>query len=275
MLNLRFLLHPVIWAFLIGCCTRSISATDELSRPEKIGYRLVQQHPHNTQHFTQGLVFSSGKLIESTGRYGESAIYSIDPGSDKTSLLAQLGPAYFGEGLAELGGRFFQLSWKEGTGFIYDRQFKLLGRFAYPGEGWGLTTLPTAGGERLAMSDGSPVLRLLDPASMKESGRITVRRGIDPVFNINELEYAQGRIYANIWLTNFIVAIDPDSGQITGYMDFSALVRDMKKPPGWDASEHVLNGIAYDPQSGHFFVTGKCWPALFEIEVERSRPAER
>lgn len=271
----RYLLHLVISALLAFsglCCEASAAASKP---PAQLTYKVVRQLPHNVQNFTQGLVFYEGRLIESTGRYGQSAVYSIDPASGKSLQLAKLQSEFFGEGLAALRDRFFWVSWRERTGFVYDGDFQLLDTFNYTGEGWGLTALRAGGADRLVLSDGSSTLRLLDPSSFKEASRIEVRQGATPIQNINELEYAEGLIYANIWLSNFIIEIDPSSGDVKGYLDLSALVAGMRKPADWNAADHVLNGIAFDPASGHFYITGKCWPVIFEIEIERHPPVDR
>jgi glutaminyl-peptide cyclotransferase len=166
--------------------------------------------------------------------------------------------------LAQAANRWFQLTWKNEQGFIYDSELRKVGDFTYQGEGWGLTY----DGHALIMSDGTPVLQRFDPENFALLGKIRVHADDEPVAQLNELEYAKGRLYANIWQTDRIAVIDPATGSVTGWLDLKSLHERFKLPQDWNPSDDVLNGIAYDPRSSHLFVTGKCWPKLFEIAVE-------
>jgi glutamine cyclotransferase len=222
-------------------------------------YRVVAAYPHDRSAFTQGLLWDRGELIEGTGLYGQSSLRRVDLRTGEVRQVRRLAKEHFGEGVALLGERIYQLTWRGGKGFVYDRDsFELLRSFTYRGEGWGLTT----DGRRLIMSDGTDILRFLDPGSLRETGSLPVRDGAAPVAGLNELEYVKGEIYANIWKSDRIAVISPDSGRVTQWIDLKGILapflRDEKK---------VLNGIAFDPDGNRLFVTGKLWPRLFEIEV--------
>ena len=161
-------------------------------------------------------------------------------------------------------GRIIQLTWKSGLALVYDLKLKAVGRFRYDGEGWGLAY----DGKQLLMSDGSAHIALRRPDTFEVTGGFDVRDGGAPVERLNELEVAHHLLFANVWETDRIAAIDPASGAVRGWLDLAALRQGMRKPDSWDEREHVLNGIAFDPASGHFYVTGKCWPVLFEIAVD-------
>ena len=171
-----------------------------------------------------------------------------------------LSTVYFGEGITLFGRRLFQLTYQSGIGFIYDsKTWSTLGNFHYPGEGWALTH----DDKRLIMSDGSSALRFLDPATLRELSRVVVRDGTRPIANVNELEYIEGEIWANVWQTERIVRIDPRTGQVNSWVDLTGLLKPADRTPDID----VLNGIAYDAAKKRIFVTGKRWPKLYEIRV--------
>jgi glutaminyl-peptide cyclotransferase len=226
-------------------------------------YRIVHEYPHDTHAYTEGLVYVDGKLYESTGLVGHSSLRMTDLKSGRVLKKLALPDPYFGEGLAESGSRWFQLTWKDERGFIYDQDLHRVGSFSYRGEGWGLTF----DGQSLIMSNGTPVLQRFSPADFSLLGTLPVHADDEPIAGLNELEYAGNRIYANIWQTDRIAVIDPATGSVTGWLDMSALHDRFKLPPDWNPVDDVLNGIAFDPHSGHLFVTGKCWPKLFEIAV--------
>ena len=224
------------------------------------GYQVVKVYPHDPQAFTQGLVYLDGFLYEGTGIAGRSALRKIRLDSGEVVQQHRLDPQYFGEGIAVWGNRIAQLTWQSEVGFVYDRAtFKPLRRFSYTGEGWGLTY----DGRRLVMSDGTATLRYLDPATLKETGRLTVRDGAKPVAHLNELEFIKGELYANVWQTERLARISPKTGQVLGWVDLTGLL-DPRDRVGVD----VLNGIAYDAARDRLFVTGKLWPKLFEIRVK-------
>jgi glutaminyl-peptide cyclotransferase len=229
-------------------------------------YRIVRDFPHDRSAYTQGLVFHEGWLYEGTGRYGESDLRKVELESGRVMQRVPLAPRYFGEGITIWQDRIFQLTWRERTAFEYDLEtLQPTGRtFRYSGEGWGLTH----DGKHLILSDGTSVLRFLDPETWQVVRRITVRDGRQRILNLNELEYIEGEIFANIWKQDVLVRISPRTGAVLGWVDMRGL---------WPLEERrdddqVLNGIAYDPPTGRIFVTGKNWPKLFEIELV---PAER
>jgi len=220
---------------------------------------VLATYPHDTDAFTQGLVYADGYFYESTGLYGKSTLRKVEPATGKVVQELKLEDQYFAEGLALYEDQLYQLTWKEHTGFIYDKAFALLGSFSYPTEGWGLTT----DGNSLILSDGSATLYFLDPQTLQTTRTVQVSQGGQPVEQLNELEYIQGEVYANIWYQDVIVRIDPSSGQVLGQIDLSSLREGENAPDPAD----VLNGIAYDTKESRLFVTGKNWPYVYEIAL--------
>jgi glutamine cyclotransferase len=228
----------------------------------KYGYQVINMWNHDPYAFTQGLVFWDGKLLESTGEEGRSSLRRVEPKTGKILKKVDVPLPYFAEGIAVLNGKIYQLTWQHGRGFIYDaRTLERVGDFKYEGEGWGLTT----DGQSLILSDGSSQLRFLDPASFRLTKTITVVDNKAPVDQLNELEWVQGEIYANIWHDQKIAVINPQTGRVTAWIDLTGLMpeSELQDP------EAVLNGIAYDTEGGRLFVTGKLWPRLFEIKVKK------
>ncbi len=230
--------------------------------PSQYSYRVIAQYPHDTTAFTQGLVYADNTLYESTGHYGHSRVIARPLGVIEPRHTHPLADHYFGEGLTLLNNRLYQLSWREQRGFIYrPHDLKLIGSFDYRGEGWGLTH----NGRQLILSHGTDQLSFIDPGSFEVSHRLKVTRQGRPVRLLNELEWVEGLIYANIWLSNDIVMIDPQSGEVVGTVDLTKLVpRNLQH-----SSSNVLNGIAYDQKQRRLLVTGKRWPQLFHIELEK------
>jgi glutamine cyclotransferase len=225
------------------------------------GYKVVHSYPHDTGAYTEGLFYKDGHLYESTGQAGSSTVRKVELRSGETVQRYNLPSQYFGEGIVDWKDRLVQLTWQTQTGFVYDlASFKLQRTFTYPGEGWALTRDE----HHLYMSDGSAVLRVLDPDSLATTGSILVTADGAPVTNLNELEWIKGEIYANVWLTNRVARIDPASGHVVGWIDLDGLL-DVSQLP--DPGNDVLNGIAYDAAHDRLFVTGKCWPKLFEITL--------
>jgi glutamine cyclotransferase len=225
------------------------------------GYEVVAEYPHDPSAFTQGLVISNGELFEGTGLEGESTLRKVDLESGNVLQIRELDEEYFGEGIAILNDRIYQLTWQSGVALVYDADtFELLETFSYDGEGWGLTT----DGQRLIMSDGTDTLVFRDPETFDVTGQVDVRDSGIPVANLNELEYVEGEIWANVWQTDRVARIDPASGQVVGWIDLSGLLSEEERE-AYDVD--VLNGIAYDSKSERIFVTGKLWPKLFEIEL--------
>jgi len=218
----------------------------------------VQIYPHDTTAFTQGLVYDNGILYESTGGFGDSSLRKIN--LEGGTILQQLNlPNYFCEGLTIINNNLIQLTWKSQIGFIYDKEtLALIGNFSYQTEGWGLTF----DGNKLIMSDGSSKLIFLDPLTYQKVGEVNVLDGNTPITSINELQYINGDIYANIWLTQKIAIINPQTGQVKGWIDLTGISQHPVTNP-----DSVLNGIAYDQQTNRLFVTGKNWSNLYHIEL--------
>ncbi len=226
--------------------------------PTQYRVKVIQTYPHNSSSFTEGLVYYGGYLYEGTGLNGKSELQKINLSSGISLKTAALPERYFGEGITILGGKIYQLTWKSRTGFIYSvSTFKQIGSFEYPTEGWGMTH----NGKQLIMSDGTDRIFFLDPKTLKKVKTLQVKLGKAFVFNINELEYIHGKIYANIWQTPWIYIINPTTGQVEGVIDVSPLAMMMPK------SADVPNGIAFDAKNKRLFITGKLWPNLFEIEL--------
>lgn len=229
-------------------------------------YRVVAEYPHDPAAFTEGLAMLNGRLLESTGRYGESRLILRDLTRAAPIAETPLPAQDFGEGATVVGGRIAQLTWQSGVGYLYDFDLKRRGRFNYAGEGWGLTF----DGENLIRSDGSATLHFFSPHDYLEVRALKVHDGKAPVPQLNELEWARGRVYANVWHSSRIAVIAPEDGRVLAWIDLGALEKRLAKPAGWNPQDNVLNGIAYDPVRGHFYVTGKCWPKLFEIAVDEA-----
>ncbi len=228
---------------------------------------VVHTYPHDPRAFTEGLFFLHGFLYESTGLEQHSSIRKVQLETGKVLQQIAIPPQYFGEGIVNWGGRLVSLTWRSHLGFVFDlKTLKLQRQFNYPGEGWALTQ----DGKHLIMSDGTPELRFLDPDTLVETGRLTVTLNGRPLRNINELEWVKGEIYANVWETNWIVRIDPASGQVLGLVNLAGLLGPAEHPVGIDS---VLNGIAYDALHDRLFVTGKNWPTLFEIRLRSTGTA--
>ena len=221
-------------------------------------YSVVKTYPHDTSAFTEGLVYSNGSLYESTGEYGESSLRRVDLETGRVLQEYNLSSDDFGEGLTAVDGALIQLTWANDVGFVYDKNtFAIQRNFSYSDQGWGLTY----DGTSLIMSDGSSTLTYLNPQTFEATRQVTVKDGNQSIVNINELEYINGDVYANIWMTNRIAIINPQSGQVKGWIDLSGIYQ----PTSYDS---VLNGIAYDQQTGRLFVTGKNWPNLYEITIK-------
>lgn len=235
-------------------------AMTDATAPTNYTYEVVAVFPHDPNAFTQGLLFDQGILYEGTGLYGESTLRKVDLTTGAVELQIELPEQFFGEGITIVGDRLFQLTWREGRGFIYDKQsFAKQAEFTYPTEGWGLTT----DGDQLLMSDGSAQIYRLDAATLTLVETINVHDGQEPVVRLNELEFINGVIYANIWQSDRIAQIDPASGAVIGWIDLTGILPAADRTTSTD----VLNGIAYLPDGDRLFVTGKKWPKLFEIRL--------
>lgn len=223
-------------------------------------YEVVNVYPHDPTAFTQGLIYQDGYLYESTGLNGRSSLRKIELETGKVLKKRNINRKYFGEGLASNDGYLFQLSWRAGTGFVYNRDtFALENTFNYSGEGWGLTTYKG----HLIMSDGSSTLRFLNPVHFKEIRQLQVSIDGKPLKKLNELEIVKGKIYANVWRTDQVVIISPVTGRVEGIVNLAGLLDKAES----SLTANVLNGIAYDAAADRLFVTGKFWPSLFEIKL--------
>lgn len=225
-------------------------------------YQVVGTYPHDRGAFTQGLVYLKGVLFETTGLNGSSSLRKVELQTGRVLQKSNLPAQFFGEGMTILGDKIYQVTWQSQKGFVFNLStFELEKEFSYPGEGWGLAT----DGHVLILSDGTNVLRFLDPVSFKLLRSIAVFDRGQPVRNLNELEFIKGEIYANVWQTNTVIRIDPANGNLLGVIDFTGLLT----PDDYRGGRpDVLNGIAYDSASDRLFVTGKNWPKLFEVQLK-------
>lgn len=237
-----------------------LSAPAQAQMPARQTAQIVDEHPHDANAFTQGLFIEDGRLFESTGRVGSSGLRRVDLDSGEVEQSVAIEPPYFGEGSTQIGDRIYMLTWRRETGFIFDAgTLEPTGRFNYDGEGWGLTQ----DGSSLILSDGTAELRWLDPGTFEETRRVTVRLGGRPVRRLNELEWVDGEIWANIWQSDLIVRIDPETGTVTGLIDLGEVIPDAVA----GSLDAVPNGIAWNAETGQIYVTGKLWPALYEIRL--------
>lgn len=224
-------------------------------------YEIINSYLHDKEAFIQGLFYKDGYLYEGTGLKGKSSLRKVNLESGKIEKIHHLENKYFGEGITIFEDKIYQLTWKANTGFVYNLDFEIIDQFYYKTEGWGLT----ANSEELIMSDGSSKLYFFNPETFKKTREITVTKKGKEITNINELEYIEYKIYANIWQEDYIVIIDPESGRVSGIVDLEGLIN----PENYDYEINVLNGIAYDNKKERLFVTGKLWPRVFEIEIEK------
>lgn len=255
MIRGMFTLAPLI----LAACAQAEAPVQAPLEPPTYGYRVVNTYPHDPNAFTQGLIFLDGQLYESTGLVGRSTIRRVNLEDGRVLQAVEIPPGLFGEGIVNWGSQIISITWRDGVGFRWDRQsLRRLGEFRYGGEGWGLTQ----NGREIVMSDGSSMLRFLDPDTLRERRRIRVTAAGAPVENLNELEWVSGEIFANVWMTSLIARIDPATGNVTGWIDLSPLAAQTRA-----MEDNVLNGIAYDPETDRLFVTGKNWPRLYEIDL--------
>lgn len=251
---------PLVLAFVAMIVAHDARA--DAIAPTKLRYEIVSMHAHDVGAFTQGLAFWGDELLESRGGIGASAI-TLGTVAGAVRKRRDLARAHFGEGVAVAGDRALQLTWQSGRALAYDRELKPVGEFRYHGEGWGLAH----DGAHWITSDGSDRLTWRRERDFGIAREVRVRDRGRPVRQLNELEFADGRIYANVWHSDRVAVIDPVSGAVEAWIDFSALRKGFAKPPGWDEREHVLNGLAWHAKTGRWFVTGKCWPVLYEIRL--------
>ncbi len=259
----KVLIHISLLTLLAACGARTRQNPTNPSQPlepKTYGYTIKKSYPHATDSYTQGLLFDEGILWEGTGQNGASRLLKHNLESGTTERVAHLGRSEFGEGIAILGEELFQLTWMNNTAYIYDRKSgKQTRTLRYPGEGWGLTS----DGKSLYLSDGSATIRRLNPTTFAREGAIVVTLRGEPLEYINELEWVNDRIWANVYMTDYIVQINPRTGVVEGLINLEGLLPEKERTPHTD----VLNGIAYDPASDRIFVTGKNWSKLYEIEL--------
>ena len=250
-------------SIILACAPAPASSIAAQRKPAPVqSYKVVATFPHDTSSFTQGLVFASdGQLYESTGLEGESTLRRVDIATGQTLQKIDVPSQYFAEGLAMVGDELLQLTWRHKLGFVYDRKtFKQKRTFSYKTEGWGIAYDGTS---NLVMSDGSDTLTFLDPKSLAVAKTLRVMDAGRPVSNLNELEWIEGEIWANIWMTDRIARISPRTGEVNAWIDLSSLYPVSQRMPPAD----VMNGIAYDKATRRIYITGKRWPRLYQIIV--------
>lgn len=243
-----------------GNDTVNVARNGHHAEPKLYTFRVVAEHPHSTSNYTQGLQFIDGIMWEGTGQHGESKLLKTDLESGRTEIVAELPQHEFGEGITVLNDKIYQLTWTNNVVHIYDRQTgKKIKNVRYSGEGWGLTT----DGTMLYMSNGSERIFRIEPGDFARKSAFTVTLRGEPLKYLNELEWIEGKIWANIYTLDQIVIIDPQTGVVEGIVNLRGLLPDSERTPSTD----VLNGIAYDAATGRIFVTGKNWSKLYEIEL--------
>ena len=254
------LLWLTILITLFGCQKLGQSSTVAEEKASVCTYEIVETYPHDPKAFTQGLIYDRGDLYESTGLNGQSTVRKVDLETGEVLQIEDLAERYFGEGLTLWQDRLIQLTWVSKTGFVYDREtLEQIDTFTYPTQGWGLTH----DGKKLILSDGSNVLYFLDPDTFETVGQIEVTENDTPVEKLNELEFVNGEIWANVWMSDRLARIDPETGKVKGWIDLTGIY----EPKTADRQNAVLNGIAYDEQEDRLLVTGKLWSKLFEIDT--------
>ena len=260
--------HILLFSLILlttGCSLESSAVSPYTFRGAPLdGYGIVDVYPHDPGAFTQGLLIHDGRLYEGTGQFGRSTLRELDLETGEIIRHVSLPASRFGEGIAAVGDSLFQLTWRSETSYVYNSEtFDKLGELHYEGEGWGLTY----DGSHLILSDGTDVLRFLDPATFLVVETLQVWDDSGALHGLNELEYIDGEIYANVLPSDLIARISPETGQVTGWIYLQGLLTDEEKQ-----NTDVLNGIAWDPEERRLFVTGKNWPHLFEIDIIPSQP---
>ncbi|MBR5484474.1 MAG: glutaminyl-peptide cyclotransferase [Alistipes sp.] len=259
----RLLCVILLSIFVMACSSQPKRTTSlpQIVEPVKYTYSVKAVYPHDTNSYTQGLQFIDGVLWEGTGEWGKSVLQKVDLHSGKAEVLASLPKSEFGEGITVLGDKVYQLTWTNNKVHVYDLQGNHLKDMRYVGEGWGLTS----DGESLYMSNGTTDIYKVNPETFKREGKITVTLRGEAVNFINELEWIDGKIWANVYTTDYVVIINPQTGIVEGMIDFTGLLKEEDMTERTD----VLNGIAYDAEGKRIFVTGKLWNKLFEVEINK------
>jgi len=261
---MKLLMALLAWLLLPAAPHPLFAQTAPKPRASEYTFRVVHAYAHDSAAFTQGLAYRDGFLYEGTGLKGASSLRKVRLETGEVVQRIDLAPELFGEGITFHKNEIIQLTWLSETGLVYDASnFRLLRRFRYRGEGWGLAADGRPNRDELFMSDGTAEIRILDGATLEEKRRFTVRDGGKPIERLNELEFVEGEIYANVWQTDRIARISPETGNVTGWIDLSGLLSPLYRRD----SGAVLNGIAYDAARKRLFVTGKLWPKLFEIRL--------
>lgn len=262
--NMKRLLFAIFLSIFAMACSsqpKRTTAVPQIVEPVKYTYNIKAVYPHDTNSYTQGLQFVDGVLWEGTGEWGKSALQKVDLKSGRAEVLATLPKSEFGEGITVLGDKVYQLTWTNNKVHVYDLQGNHLKDMRYVGEGWGLTS----DGESLYMSNGTTDIYKMNPETFKREGKITVTMRGEAVNFINELEWIDGKIWANVYTTDYVIIINPQTGIVEGLIDFTGLLKQEDVTERTD----VLNGIAYDAEGKRIFVTGKLWNKLFEIEINK------
>ena len=272
---MRMLRHisliAILFAMMMVACGGGVSSKPKASKDDKpastssvvmaalYDFRIIKEYPHSSRSYTQGLEYVDGVMWEGTGQLGRSHLQRIDLATGKVDVVATLPDKEFGEGITHYKDEIYQLTWESHVAHVYDKDGKHLRDIKYRGEGWGITT----DGEKLYMSDGTSTIRVVNPETFATEESICVTLDGQPLDLLNELEWVDGHIWANVYLTDAIVEIDPKTGVVLGYVDMPALRVKLENNPEAEA----FNGVAYNPVSGHFYVTGKDWNKIFEVEI--------
>lgn len=264
--NTRSSARGALWGARIVALALGLAAGVATAAPA-LRWELVAVHPHNPDDYTQGLVWHEGRLFESTGEYGHSKLLEKDLKTGRTLRSVRLPDTQFGEGLALVRGELWQLTWREGLAHVYNLALKPLRQLRYGGEGWGLAS----DGEQLVISDGSARLHFVETPAFRLRRSIDVRDGAVAIDRLNELEWFDGAILANVWYSDRVARIDPANGQVLGWLDLAPLKTKAGITPAQEANGAVLNGLAYRPETGTLLVTGKHWPRLFELRLKAAR----
>ena len=261
--KIRLFVLLLVWIVLVPASLLSQANSNASNPTPEFGYKVIHAFPHDTTAFTQGLAYANGFLYEGTGLNGHSSLRKVRLETGEVIEKRDLPPELFGEGIAIIGKEIVQLTWLSHKGFIYDlNHLAPKGTFSYPGEGWGLAT----DGQVLFMSDGTSTVRVLDPQTFQELRHIDVSDHGNAVTQLNELEFVNGELFANVWQTDRIARISRHNGKVVGWINLAGVLSPMYRR----SSDAVLNGIAYDPQRKRLFVTGKLWPSVFEIQLVRA-----